>query len=366
MKTLKLVSLIILSGMAYACTHSTGKEITTIEANEIPVRVQKLSIEEVSLPIHTSGQFTTNDETFLSFKTGGIIDKIFVKEGDKIRKGQLLATLNLTEINAQVSQAELEFEKAKRNYERVSNLYRDSVATLEQFQNSKTSLDIATKQIETARFNRSYSEIRALANGHVLRKSASEGQMITPGSEVLQTNGSEENDWVLKVGISDREWSKIQLGDDATVSIDALPGEILYAKVVQKSSGVDRSTGAFSAELRLTISVPKAMASGLFGKAVIIPSSKQKVWSIPYDALLDGGSQSAFVFVTNDMKTVQKQQVTILSIEKDHVIISSGLENSQCIVIAGSAYLHDNSSIRIVEQKEEHQLQLDGAKIFRK
>ncbi len=350
MKTLKLVTLIGLSWIAYACTQSKGNERTTVDTNEIPVWVQKLKIEEVSMPIYTSGQFTTNDETYLSFKTGGIIDRIFVKEGDRIQKGQLLATLNLTEINAQVSQAELEFEKAKRNYDRVSNLYRDSVATLEQFQNSKTSLDMASKQLETALFNRSYSEIRALTSGHVLMKSASEGQVVAPGSVVLQTNGSKQNDWVLKVGISDREWSRIQLGDNALVSIDALPGETFMAKVVQKSSGVNAATGTFSAELRLTVALPNAMASGLFGKAIITPSSKQNVWSIPYDALLDAGSQTGFVFVTNDMKTVQKQQVIISSVEKDKVTISTGLENARYIIIAGSAYLRDNSSIRIIKQ----------------
>lgn len=209
---------------------------------------------------------------------------------------------------------------------------------------------MATRQMETARFNRSYSEIRALADGHVLKKSANEGQMIAPGSVVLQTNGNRQNDWVLKVGISDRDWARIQMGDHASVSIDALSGETFMAKVVQKSSGVDPNTGTFSAELRLTETLPQAIASGLFGKAVITPASKQKVWSIPYDALLDAGSQSGYVFITNDMKTAQKQAVVVSAIEKDHVIISSGLERAQCVVIAGSAYLHDHSSIRIVKQ----------------
>jgi len=357
MKSLTVISIALLSCLAYACTTGNGKENILSDNDLTPVWIQKLEIEEVSMPIHTSGQFTTNDETFLSFKTGGIIDKIFVKEGDMILKGQLLATLKFNEINAQVSQAELEFEKTKRNYERVSNLYRDSVVSLEQFQDSKTSLDLATQQIAAARFNRSYSEIRALSDGHVLRKSASEGQIIPPGGVVLQTTGNKENDWVLKVGISDREWSSIALGDPASITIDALPGETFMAKVAQKSSGIDYNTGAFTAEIRLIGKVPKAMASGLFGKAVISTSSKQKVWSIPYDALLDAGSQSGFVFVTNDMKTVQKQQVTISSIDKDRITISRGLENAKYIVIAGSAYLRDNSSILIliIKQTESRQ-----------
>ena len=69
----------------------------------IPVKVLPLKKEEVSQPVKVSGQFTTDDETTLSFKTGGVVNKVLVKEGDYIKKGQLLATLDLTEINAQVS-----------------------------------------------------------------------------------------------------------------------------------------------------------------------------------------------------------------------------------------------------------------------
>ena len=90
------------------------QEISTLSkpVEAIPVKVIFLSQSEVSGSVHSSGQFTTNDETLLSFKTGGIVDRIYVKEGDKIRKGQLLATLNLTEISSQVNQSQIAFEKA--------------------------------------------------------------------------------------------------------------------------------------------------------------------------------------------------------------------------------------------------------------
>jgi RND family efflux transporter MFP subunit len=350
MKTLTLTLIAILSGLSYACTPSKGNEKSTLTTSATPVWIKKVHLEEVVSLIHTSGRFTTNDETTLSFKTGGIIDKIYVREGDVIRKGQLLATLNLTEINAQLAQAELALEKTSRDYERVAHLHKDSVASLEQFQNAQTALEIAKKQIETARFNRSYSEIRALANGYVLRKSASEGQMISSGGEVLQTKGNNENDWVLKAGVSDGDWSRIQLGDVASISIDAIHNQTFMAKVVQKSIAVDPASGSLAIELRLTGKIPTGMASGLFGKAIIELSTKQKVWSIPYDALLDGGPLTGFVFVTNDLKTVQKQLVNISAIEKDNVAIIGGLEKAQYIVIAGSAYLHDNSAITIIKQ----------------
>src|SRR5262245_23208964 len=111
----------------------------------IPVKTIALDNNVQTGIINASGQFTTDDEAMLSFKTGGVIERIFVKEGDAMRKGQMLTTLNLTEINAQVQQAQLAYEKAKRDYQRTMNLHNDSVATLEQLQNAKTGLDLAAQ-----------------------------------------------------------------------------------------------------------------------------------------------------------------------------------------------------------------------------
>jgi multidrug efflux pump subunit AcrA (membrane-fusion protein) len=82
-----------------ACSSSEGKnETISKNAENIPVKVTSLEKQHVKPVVNTSGIFTTDDETYLAFKVGGIISKIHVREGDAIRKGQLLASLNLTEI----------------------------------------------------------------------------------------------------------------------------------------------------------------------------------------------------------------------------------------------------------------------------
>ena len=75
---------------------------------------------------------------------------MLVKEGDRVKKGQLLDTLKSTEIAAQVQQVNLALEKAQRDYQRASKLYKDSVATLEQLQNAKTGVDIARQNLQQA------------------------------------------------------------------------------------------------------------------------------------------------------------------------------------------------------------------------
>jgi RND family efflux transporter MFP subunit len=350
MKNIFITIIILSAWLVQSCSSSEGKNNTAIvNAEEIPVQIMKLQESQFRNEIQASGQFTTDDETNLAFKTGGVIEKIFVKEGDAIRKGQVLAKLNLTEIDAQVAQSRLSFEKAVRDLERVSNLYKDSVATLEQFQNAKTGAEVATQQYEAAKFNRSYSEIRAMSDGYVLRKLANEGQVIPSGTSVFQTNGAHKNKWLLKIGVSDREWSQIKTGDTATVFTDADTEKSYHAIVSRKSEGTDAATGSFTIELSL-VNSPTSVASGMFGKAIISPTQLKTGWTIPYDALLDGDAKDAYVFVTNDNKTSHKVKVSVASIERDNVVISKGLENANALIISGSAYLRDNSPIRIIEK----------------
>ncbi|WP_448635728.1 biotin/lipoyl-binding protein [Pedobacter panaciterrae] len=95
--------------------------------------------------VETSGLLSSEQQSNLSFKTSGIINRILVKEGDHVSNGQVLASLNMTEVNAQLNQAEEGFNKAKRDAQRTANLFKDSVSTREQLENTQTALAIAKK-----------------------------------------------------------------------------------------------------------------------------------------------------------------------------------------------------------------------------
>jgi len=346
--TCSLLIATIMAATLVACGDKKQETVTVIN-DTIPVKIMELQQESLQSPVQVSGQFTTDDETSLSFKTAGIINRIFVKEGDPVTRGQLLATLNLTEITAQVQQATLSYEKALRDYERATALYKDSVATLEQAQNSKTALDVARQQLDAVKFNREFSEVHAGTSGFVLKKFVNEGQYLTAGTPVLQINGAHKGDWVLKVSVSDRQWSSIKTGDKATVQADALPGQMLDAVVSRKPEGVDAATGTFIIQLKLTGKVPAAIAAGLFGKATVTPSQKMTAWNIPYDALLDGDAGQGYVFITNDYKTANKIPVKIAGIDHQRVLVQEGLENVKALIVSGSAYLDDSSAIRIIK-----------------
>jgi RND family efflux transporter MFP subunit len=337
-----------------SCTARTEpirkKESTAIPVKVVPV-IQYNGLEKIPV----SGQFTTDDEVMMSFKTTGIISKIFVKEGDAIKKGQLLATLNLTETDASLQQVQLAYDKASRDLQRLNNLYYDSVATLEQVQNAKTTRDQIAQQLNTARFNRQYSEIRAEANGFVLHKLANEGQLVNSGNAVLQTNGAGSGKWILRAGITDQQWNAVQTGNPAEIMIPSPGNQNISGTVTRKSESVDPSNGLFSIDITLKGHQTGKIAAGMFGNGVIMTTGQQltekpksETWSVPYEALMDGDGSSGFVFVTNDNNTAEKTKVVIAGVEKDHVIISKGLEKSKLLIVSGSAYLTDKSPIQII------------------
>ena len=97
----------------------------------------------------------------------------------------MLASLDLSEIEAKLASAKNGFSKANRDYQRVKNLYEDNVATLEQLQNTKTAYEVAEANLKIAKFNFTHSKIIAPENGKILKKIGNEGELTAPGAPMF-------------------------------------------------------------------------------------------------------------------------------------------------------------------------------------
>lgn len=340
---LSLSALLLLA----ACGKKEKQSDIPAKGAEIPVKVVALTKQTGNNTVLASGQFTTDDETYLSFLTGGIVKQLFVKEGDRVRKGQLLATLDLTSINAMVNQAKLGLEKAKRDFERASSLQKEGFASLEQVQNAQTAVDIAEQQLASARFNLKYSEIRAVKDGYILKRFVNQGQLVATGTPVFQTNGAGDGKWTLRVGVSDQQWNLIQDGDEAWISCETFGKNKIRAVVSRKAESSDPYTGTFAIDLTISEKTTASIASGMYGKAEIKTRKHANNWTIPYEALLDGDAGEGYVFVTDNKKSVRKVPVQIAGIQQSSAVISSGLEHYKWLIVSGSAYLNEQSTITV-------------------
>jgi RND family efflux transporter MFP subunit len=332
-----------------ACHRKAAEKESTINTEIIPVKLLPINPDTVENTINASGLLSTENEAKLSFKINGIIEKILVKEGDHVKKGQLLATLKSAEIAAQVQQVQLTVEKAQRDYQRADNLYKDSVATLEQLQNAKTGVDVAEQNLQQVAFNQQYSRIYAPSDGFVVKKIGNEGEFVSSGTSVLFMNAvSGSSKWILKIGLSDKEWAAVEVGNKAPVMLDAFPGKTFNGIVSKRSVSADAASGSFQVEVQVNLDEQQP-AIGMFGTASIVPSHSSVGFSIPYEALLEADGKKGFVFVSDDKKTVKKVAVTISYISNNTVYIEDGLQGHSFVVTSGSPYLSNNSVINPIQ-----------------
>lgn len=327
----------------YSCKEKTIQHSEKQET--LKVKVQKVEEIKYFKNINCIGRISSEDELKLSFKTGGIIQQINVIEGQKVKKGEVLAKLNLKEINAMVDQAKLGLEKAMRDFQRVENLYNDSVATLEQYQNMKSALELAKTNVEIANFNLNYSVIKAPNNGIILKQLAEENEMIAPGFPVFLF-GSNEKNWIVKTNVTDKQVIDLSLGDKAKIYTDAYPDTMFIANISEIGSFADPYTGTFEVGLQINNTYLK-LISGLIVSVEIIPKNYDSVIKVPYSSLLEADENIGYIYKLKNKLPV-KQKIHIHKILDDYILISKGLEHGDTIITEGINYIKPGQVIEIV------------------
>ena len=346
----KTTIITVISITVISCS-SKNEKIALPEEKEnfTSVKVANVTSEEVCDSLYVTGLLATENEARLSFKTSGVIDRIFVNEGSHVKKGQLLASLKTTEINTELDQANLTLEKAQRDYSRAISLYKDSAITREQVENSKTALDVAQKSVDRLVFNRQYALIRAEADGFVIGKPANEGEIAGPGTPVIIMDEAVANrDFLLRVGVTDIEWSSINSGQRAVVRLDAYPNKIFTGSVYRKSRSANMNGGLFQVDLRVNFK-DETPAVGMFGKAILAPGSRIKEYTIPYEALIQVNGNKGFVYIPAGNNSLKKAEIVIKSFNERRVVVQSGIREGDRVIISNNAFLTENSKITITE-----------------
>jgi multidrug efflux system membrane fusion protein len=332
-----------------SCSDNESKESTGIPAekpsNIFYVRTAAFSESALDDVIHVTGVVQSDSEAKPSFKTGGVIARTYAEEGDLVRKGQLLAQLNMTEIEAQATQAKFAVEKALRDEQRVANLYRDSIATLEQFQNAGTAVDMAKKSLQIAEFNVAYSQVHSPIEGKVIKKLMQEGEITGPGVPVYYIMGVRQADWKLVAGLTDKNWGRIKKGAKAKITLDAYPGWIIESEVKRLADVANPLSGTLDVELGIP-SKDKRIAAGMLAHIEIVPSLNSKYVIIPVEALVSSNGRTGVVYVPKD-GIAEKRIVMIQQFQGERVAIQSGLEGATEVITAGSGFLEDGDRISI-------------------
>ncbi len=314
-------------------------------ARPTPVRIANASQGPAVPPIDTNGVVVTKHEMRLSFKMGGLVRRIYVQQGEAVKKGQRLAEIELTEVGAQMEQARQMAEKAERDLKRGENLYADQVISLEQLQDLRTQAAMQAAQYKSAQFNLGYSVIEAPRDGMVLRKLVEERELVPAGAPVLLF-GESDRGYVVRAALADREIVNVKLGDKGEVRMDAFPGQAMTGTVVEVASAADEKSGMFPIEVRFDTPPPR-LVSGLVARLSLAPqSAAPPLTYVPMAALVEGDGDRASVFVLSGDK-VEKRNVRVAFITADSIALESGLAAGEPVVTDGALFLENGETVDV-------------------
>ena len=337
------ITIAILGICFFACKQDQDAPSPTPKMSTNFVKTHSIDTIQESDIIDVLGIVMSEAEARPSFKTGGVIKKTYVKEGDIVSKGQLLATLEMQEINAQVQQAEEGLQKVLRDKNRVGNLYKDSVATLEQYQNVTSAYEVAKRTSEIAQFNRLYSEVRAPISGKIIKQIMYSGEITGPGNPIYAILGVGKSDWVIQAGLTDRDWARVHKNDKVNIRLDAYSGQKFTSVVSEKSSVGGSGSGTFDVEIKF-VSQPANLAAGLITNLSITSGKRENFRVIPIESLIKSNGQSAYVFTAENGKAKQIK-ITIAKILGDKIAVSGGLGGITNVITTGAMYLEDGDPI---------------------
>ncbi|WP_430459965.1 efflux RND transporter periplasmic adaptor subunit [Thalassolituus sp. LLYu03] len=318
----------------------------------VPVETLPVVVQEYARPVRISGVLENKSEQNLAFKVGGLLRRVAVDEGQWVKAGQMLASLDLEEIDAQVAKAESVLSNAERNLERFRSLQGSDALSVEQLQRAETQVEVARSDLRVARFNQRHSVILAPADGRILKRFVEPNEMVANGKPAFLF-ASKQAGWVLRAGVTDRDIVRLSLNDTAAVSFDALPGQTFAAELSELAGRADQSQ-TFEVELRLAGNGSTPLLAGFVGHAVIIPAQAQPAALVPVAAMVRAAKGEAEVFVVGADGRAEKRSVRLLVLDEGNMVVTDGLSAGEQVIVSGAQFLTDGRELALPAQTADN------------
>ncbi len=340
-----------LSLLVAACGEGATPPAAPAAAGERTVRVVEARTAVLDTTVRAVGLLAPQDELSLGFKIGGVVERIEVDAGDTVRRGDVLAVLDQTEIDAAVGRAAEVADQAARDLARTRALFADDVATLEQVEHASSALNIARADLDAARFNARHARIEAPADGFVLRRLAEPGELVGAADSVVVV-GSLAEGWAVRAAVTDRDVVQLAPGDAARVAFDAFPGGVFAGRITRIAAASDAATGTYEVEIAIEPGGSpdgERFVQGLVAKVDldVAQRARARLW-IPLEALLEADAGNATVIVADAAGAVERRAVRIGGLSGGSVEVRGGLDAGERVVTEGAAWVEDGARVTVL------------------
>jgi len=368
MKKLRAISIIICQSIlaisVMACTGEGDKKQANTDA--VPVTVGKVQKVQERETIFVSGTVSTPDAPAeVSFLVSGKVIFVGPREGDYVRKGQLLASIDptdyqlaLTTATTQADVARIASERAEDEHRRMKMLFDSKSLAPNDYEKYKSAYESAGQQYEQAIASEKISrkrltdaELHSPVNGFISKRSIEPGETASPGRpvfEVVQLDTVEAN-----VGIPETDIHLVKMGQKVSITIPALPNQSFEGTVRIINVSADPGTRTYMTRIRVP-NPGHVIRIGMVAEAKIVGDRKISMMTLPGEAIVrdDQGATMVFVYFP-EQRRVYSKRVKIGSFRGTEVEIKEGLSGNESIVIAGQDHLRDGMPVTIASPPSE-------------
>lgn len=373
-KIMKLI-VIIAAGLLMmtlpAC--SSSKTAEQAVSAPIPVKIGKAHPIEDHEGVALSGTVgSPAAPSNVSFLVSGKVMQVSPREGDYVRKGQLLASIDptdyqlaLTMATKQADMARIAFERAEDEHRRMKMLYDSKSLAPNDYEKYKSAYESARQQYEQAMASEKISrkhltdaELHSPVNGFISKRSIEPGETASPGRPVFEIVNLDTVE--ISVGVPETDVHSVRVGQKAAITLPALPGESFEGVVRIVNISADPGTRTFMT--RITIPNPKhTLRIGMVAEARIRGDKVVKMLTAPIEAIVRDPQGATLVYVYYpDQKRVYAKRVEIGAPREKDLEIRSGLTGDEWIVLAGQTKLRDGSVVSTAEATERPEVNSEG------
>ncbi len=321
--------------IAAGCRSKEARE----EIKAVSVDIVVIDSVESGLTRTYVGEVKENSAVSLNFPAGGTVREVRVHEGDYVREGALLASIDKQNAQSAYDAAKAKLEQAEDGYKRLKQVYdKGSVAEVKWVE-MQTALEQARSMEKIAKRQLEECEIHAPFSGVVGKCNVEAGGNILPGQPAIELLNISSVSIVFSV--PENEISTVTIGQNAKIEIPALHGFVMTGRISQKSATSNRISHSYQVSIDLANS-SKELIPGMVCK-VYLSEPNSNGYVLPAKAVQTRQEGLSVWKVRNGLAT--RQIIESAEFVANGVLVTDGLEQGDSVIVDGRQKLYDNAKV---------------------
>ena len=263
--------------------------------NAVPVEVAKAAKNKINASYSGTAALTADHEAQVTSKSNGVLKKLYVEEGMKVREGQLLAELDDAAAVAQVAQAEALMHKADATFAYAEQSIKKNLIAKRDYDQANFDMLSQRAAYQTAKLQLTYTRIVAPVDGVIAERSVKLGNLIQINQNMFRIVGMDPLQAVLNV--PERQLGILKPGQAVQLEADALAGKTFTGDILRVAPVVDPASGTFRVTCEFHDKTGE-LKPGMFGRVEIVYDHRDDALTVPRAALVEEDGETA-VFVVD-------------------------------------------------------------------